>query len=182
MNTSPDATADIAWVSQSQILELCEISRATLNSWIKAGLDIPPAAAAYGVADLVRLLIFAAARKHLTPQQMAAAWSDLAKSGDAGTIIGLARGLNPGDSFDLVVDLKYHEMKVVRSDAELVAAVRHPTAPRPMVVVDLAEQMRDSVRSFFRRARTDTRPATRKRGRPKRAAGTLQLVSEGGGG
>lgn len=179
MKVPPDATADIAWVSQSQILEFCEISRATLNSWIKAGLDIPTATAAYKVADLVKLLIFAAARKHLTPQQMAAAWSDLAKSGEADRITDLARELKPGNSFDLVIDLKYREMKVVRSNKELVVAVRHPTAPRPIVVIDLAEQMRDSVASFFRCSREDAPPVARKRGRPKRAAGNLKLVSEG---
>lgn len=179
MNDPPDAAADIAWVSQSQIIELAEISRATLNSWIKAGLDISNAAAAYKVVDLVKLLIFAAARKHLTPQQMASAWTDLAASGEAATITAAARELEPGDSFELVVDLKYHELKVVRSDEELLAAVRHPTAPRPLVVIDLAEPMRDSVRAFFRDARKGVPPAARKRGRPKRAVGNLHLVEEG---
>jgi biotin operon repressor len=179
MNTPPDAPADIAWVSQSQILELCDISRATLNSWIKAGLDISTAAAGYKLADVVKLLIFAAARKHLTPQQMAGAWVDLVKSGEAGAITDAARELKEGDSFELVVDLKYHELKVIRSDNELLAAVRHPTAPRPVVVVDLAEQMRDSVRSFFRDSHKSAPPEARKRGRPKRAVANLQLVREG---
>lgn len=178
MDAPPDATADIAWFSQAQILELCEISRATLNSWIKAGLDIPAAAAAYKVADVVKLLIFAAARKHLTPQQMAGAWVDLVQSGEAGEITDAARELKSGDKFELVVDLKYHEMKVVRSDKDLLAAVRHPTAPRPLVVVDLAEQMRDSVRSFFRDSHKSAPPATRKRGRPRRAVADLQLVRD----
>jgi hypothetical protein len=182
MESPPDAIDDISWVTQAQILDLCEISRATLNSWIKAGLDIPTAAAAYKVADLVKLLIFAAARKHLTPRQMSAAWSELARSGEAARITRLARDLEPDDSFDLVLDLKYREMRVISSDDELVAAVRHPTAPRPVVVIDLAEQMRDSVRSFFRDPRRDAPPAARKRGRPKRGAGKLELVSEGSGG
>ena len=177
MTAPPDDVADIAWVPQAQILDLAEISRATLNSWIKAGLDIPEAAAAYRVADLVKLLIFAGARKHLTPQQLAAAWADLAGAGKTATITNAARELSPDDAFDLVIDVKYKALEVARSDQELLAAVRHPTAPRAVVVVDLAEQMRDAVSSFFRSAKEDVPPTARKRGRPKKAKAHLQLVN-----
>src|SRR4051794_29990577 len=115
MTAPADDVADIAWVPQAQILDLTEISRATLNSWIKGGLDIPEAATAYKVADLVKLLIFAGARRHLTPQQMAAAWADLARAGAATAITNAARQLNSEDTFDLVIDVKYKAFEVVRS-------------------------------------------------------------------
>jgi hypothetical protein len=181
MTPPPDDVADIAWVPQAQILDLAEISRATLNSWIKAGLDIPEAAAAYKVADLVKLLIFAGARKHLTPQQIAAAWVDLARSGKATAITNAARELGSEDNFDLVIDVKYKAFEVVRSDEELLSAVRHPTAPRAIVVIDLAERMRDAISYFFRSANKDDPPSARKRGRPRKSKDHLQVVSGDGG-
>jgi hypothetical protein len=178
MKASPDSIDDISWVPQARILELCDISRTTLNSWIKSGLDIPEAAAAYKVSDLVKLLVFAGARKHLTPQQMASAWRELVKTGEAAAITNAARGLKDDDSFDLVIDVKYRALTVVRSDEELVSAVRHPSAPRPVVVVDLAERMRDGIGSFFRDANQEAPPVERKRGRPKRVQPNFQVVTE----
>jgi hypothetical protein len=179
MNGPPDNLDDISWVPQARILEWCDISRATLNSWIKSGLDIPEAAAAYKVSDLIKLLIFAGARKHLTPQQMVAAWRELAKTGEAAAIVAAARDLEADTPFDLVIDIKFKALGVVHSDEELVSAVRHPNAPRPVVVIDLAERMRDAVGAFFRDPRKDAPPIKRQRGRPKRARGNLQLVAEG---
>ncbi len=182
MTPPPDDIADVAWVTQAQVLDLCDISRATLNSWIKGGLDIPEAAAAYKVADLIKLLIFASARKHLAPQQIGAAWTELIRTGEATAIVNAARELGTDDTFDLVIDVKYFTLAVARSDKDLIAEVRHPTAPRPIVVVDLAERMRDATGAFFRSSRRDAPPAERTRGRPRRARGNLQLVSEEGGG
>lgn len=173
MNASPD---DIAWVQQSRILTLCDISRATLNSWIKSGLDIPEDTAAYGLADLVTLLVFAAARKHLTPKDMVAAWRDLVRSGEDVRIATLARDLGSDDRFDLIVDPEYVAFQVACSDEELVAAVRHPTAPRPVVVVDLAERMRDAVGAFHRAASKEDPPPARKRGRPRNASRRFHVV------
>lgn len=169
---------DIAWIRQAQVLELCEISRATLNSWINGGLDIPKGTAAYKVGDLVKLLLFEAARPYLTPQQMGSAWTDLVRKGEDNAIIAAARKLKPGQRFDLVVDTKYHSLRVVHSDKDLVAAVRRPSAPRPVVVIDLTERVVDSVEAFYRGAREEPPPATRKPGRPKRAKGGLRLIDQ----
>lgn len=182
MPAPPDDISDIAWVPQAQILDLGEVSRATLNSWIKAGLDIPKGAAAYKVDDLIKIIIFASARKHLTPQRLVRAWGELAKTGEAAAIKNAARQLKADEPFDLVIDVKYFALAVVQSDEELISAVRHPTAPRPVVVIDLAEKMRSAIGGFFRSSNEGSPPAQRKRGRPKRAKGPLHLVSEESGG
>lgn len=177
MNAPPD---DIAWVQQSRILSLCGISRATLNSWIKSGLDIPEETAAYGLADLVTLLVFAAARKHLAPKGMVAAWRDLVRRKEDSRIVDAARELGTEDRFDLVIDPEFLALQVACSEEELIAAVRYPTAPRPVVVVDLAERMRDAVAAFHRAASEERRPSTRKRGRPRNADRGLRAVGEEG--
>jgi hypothetical protein len=179
MNAPPD---DISWVQQSRILSFCRISRAALNSWIKSGLDIPPNTAAYGFADLVTLLVFSGARKHMTPKDMVAAWRDLVREGEDVKITTFARDLGPDDRFDLVIDPEYVAFRIARSDEELVEAVRHPTAPRPVVVVDLAERMRDAAGAFYRAASEERRPAARKRGRPRSDSRRLRAVGQEGQG
>ncbi len=173
MNAPPD---DIAWVQQARILSLCGISRATLNSWIKSGLDIPEDTAAYGLADLVTLLVFAAARKHLAPKGMVAAWRDLVRRKEDVRIIDAARELGAEDRFDLIIDPEYLAFQVACSEQELITAVRHPTAPRPVVVVDLAERMRDAVGAFHRAASEEQPPPARKRGRPRNIHRGLRAV------
>jgi hypothetical protein len=176
MNSPPD---ELLWVQQSRILGLCDISRAALNSWIKSGLDLGEDTAAYDLSDLVTLLIFAAARKHMTPKHMVGAWTDLVRSGEATRIINAARELGSDQGFDLVVDPEYGALRVALSEGELLEAVRHPTAPRPIVVVDMAEKVRDAVSAFHRFAERGERPPARKRGRPRSASRSgLRLVSE----
>jgi len=178
MSPPPD---ELSWVPQSRILGLCDISRATLNSWIKSGLDLGEDAAAYDLSDLMTLLIFASARKHMTPKHMVAAWTDLVRSGEATRITNAARHLGSEDRFEVVVDPEYGALAVALSEEELLAAVRHPNAPRPVVVVDLAEKVRDAVAAFHRFAEKGERPAVRKPGRPRSANRSgLRLISEDG--
>jgi hypothetical protein len=177
MTAPPD---DIAWVPQSRILLLCDISRATLNSWIKSGLDIPADTAAYHVDDLVKLLLFAAARKHLSPGSMVAAWRHLVGKGEAEKITEVARELESGDRFDLVIDPEFVAFRVVYTDRELASAVRL-TVPRPVVVVALGERMWEAVDAFKRASKEEEPPAARRRGRPTSESRRLRVIGGEGG-
>jgi hypothetical protein len=175
MASTPD---ELSWVQQSRILSLCEISRATLNSWTKAGLDLGDKAG-YDFSDLVTLLIFAAARKHMSPQHMVAVWEELTTEGEAARIVDAAERLEPDGGFDLVIDPEYASFQVTLSEAELLGAVRHPLAPRPVVVVDMAEKVRDTAAAFYRFASSEEQPEKRRRGRPRNQA-RLRVVGGAG--
>jgi len=173
----PPPPDELPWVQQSRLLALCEISRATLNSWVKAGLGLGNKAG-YEFSDLVTLLIFASARKHMSPQHMVAVWNDLHTEGEVDRLVEAAEHLQPGQNFDLVIDPEYASFLVALSEPELLDAVRHPLAPRPVVVVDMAEKVRDTAAAFRRFATTDEQPEQRKRGRPRNQA-RLRVVGGG---
>ena len=177
MSPQPD---ELSWVPQARILSLCGISRATLNSWIKSGLDIRGDAAAYGLSDLITLLVFSSARRHMTPKLLVAAWTDLVRTGEAAALLNAARDLGPNESFELVIDPEFGQLGVALSDEELLEAIRHPNSPRPVVVVDMAEKVRDAVAAFHRFAERGQRPAARRPGRPRNASrGAFRVVGGG---
>jgi hypothetical protein len=160
------------WITESRLLELCGLSRAQLNSWIKSGLDLEKAGAraAYGLYELVKILLLAKLRAHLSPKQMIGVWAELAKGGRDAEIVAAARALKPGERFDLVVDLRFSTFDVALSEKELLNAVRHPTDPRPVLVLDVADSVRLVVAAFHREANATRPPAARGPGRPRSAA------------
>jgi hypothetical protein len=160
---------DIGWLPEARALELCELTRSSFNSWKTAGIDIEPEGGAYGLAQVVPLLLLVAARSYLPPKEMVGAWRDLKGSGEIDEIVNAARGLKEGGRFDLVIEPAHAALRVARSDSALLDAVRHPGAPRPVVVLDLAERVRQTVGAFNRIANRTTPPAERSRGRPRSA-------------
>src|SRR4249919_2093692 len=98
MTERPD---DIAWIPESQMLDFCRLSRSTFHSWKKSGLDIVSENAAYGLNDLLCLVILGAARKFLPPKKMIGAWRRLESNGEATSILIAARQLEQGGCFDL---------------------------------------------------------------------------------
>lgn len=164
-----DDIDDIGWLPEARALELCEITRSSFNSWRSAGIDIEPEGGAYRLAQIVPLLLLVAARSYLPPKEMVGAWRDLKGSGELEEIVSAARGIEAGDRFDLVVEPGHAALRVARSESALLDAVRHPGAPRPVVVLDLAERVRQAVGAFNRLANRTPPPAERSRGRPRSA-------------
>lgn len=166
MQTPPD---DIAWLPESRLLDLCGLSRSTFQSWQRAGLDVGNDQGAYSLDDAIALIVLAAVRDHLAPKDMVGAWRFLLKSGEAADLLAAARLLKRGDRFDLVIEPDLASLKVARSDAELADAVRHPTDPRPVVVLDLAERVYRGCRAFERLGNESPKPRRKAPGRPRSA-------------
>jgi hypothetical protein len=155
----------IAWLPLGQVLRLSELSRSTLQSWIRAGLK-PADVAAYDLAALLAIVLLAACRKHLTAKQLVGAWRSLEQRGVDKKILESALKHQEGDRFDLVIDTTFDLIEVARSDAELAKAVRRQE-PRPVIVVDVAEKVMLTVRHFDAHANKTARPDERSPGRPR---------------
>lgn len=168
---------DLAWLTESQILKVCELSRSTLRSWVRAGLDLG-VDAAFDLRDLVTLVLLAETRGFLSPKEMIEAWSALRSTGEDERIFRVARELEPGGRLDLVIDVKYSSLRVVQDDAGLLEASRL-RKPRPVVVLDMAEPVLLAVRYFDTHANRTPRPMTKAPGRPRSAA-RLRAVPAGG--
>lgn len=150
------------------MLSLCELPRSTFQSWIKAGLDIEEPDGAYGLSQVLSVAILVAARKYLGLEELVGAWRAANGSGAANQMLTAARGLGKGDRFDLVVEPAHGSIAIARTNSELVKAVRHPGAPRAVVVLDLAERILLVNASFKRMAGYEPRPVEKRRGRPRR--------------
>jgi hypothetical protein len=162
-----DAPDDISWISEPRMLGLCDLPRSTRQSWERAGLNVGDAGGAYGEGAVLEIALLVMIREHLGLEEMIGAWRDLTSSGTAAEIINRARHLRERDRFDLVLEPEHAGIRVARTNAELAAAVRHPGAPRPVVVVDIAERIRLVRDSFRRLAVHEPRPQVKRPGRPR---------------
>jgi hypothetical protein len=171
-----DAPDDILWISEARMFNLCELPRSTFQSWVKAGLDIEDPGGAYGLADVLAILLLVHARRYLGLEEMAGAWRELGREGAIGTMIRAACDLEEGERFDLVLEPEHGSILVARSNPELVNAVRHPGAPRPVVVLDLSEAIQLVKKSFMRLANRSPRPREKRRGRPRRKAAEVEQL------
>lgn len=169
----------IAWLPESQVLKVCELSRSTLQSWIRSGLDLA-VDAAYDLPALVALVLLVETRKFLTPKEMVEAWQALSREGVAERIVESAKRLEDGDRFDLVIDINHASLRIAESDADLMAAVRHSRRPRPVVVLDMAEPVLLAVKYFNDHANPTPRPERKGPGRPRSAARLHILTEEAG--
>lgn len=160
---------DIAWLPESQVLKLCELSRSTLQSWMRGGLDLA-VDTAYDLRALVALVLLAETRNFLAPKEMIEAWGALARRGDDADLVDAARNLEPGQRFDLIIDITYASLRVVQTETDLTGAVVHPRRPRPVVVLDMAEPVLLAVEYFQAHANRTPVPAKKGPGRPRSAA------------
>jgi hypothetical protein len=160
---------DIAWLPESRMLALCELSRSAFTSWKKAGINLESEDGAYGLGEIIPILLLVAARSHMLPKEMAGAWREIEASDKLARIIHAARGLEPGERFDLVVAPEHAVLNVALDERELVEAVRNPGAPVPVVVLDLADRVRMVVGTFNRIANRTGPPSERSPGRPRSA-------------
>jgi hypothetical protein len=164
MHGAPD---DISWISEPRMLGLCGLPRSTRQSWERAGLDIGDVGGAYGEGAVLEIALLVIIREHLGLEEMVSAWRELSNSGAAADLINQARCLHDKDRFDLILEPDHAGIRAASTNGQLVAAVRHPGAPRPVVVVDIADRIR-LVRDSFRRLAThEPRPQVKRPGRPR---------------
>jgi hypothetical protein len=164
------SVAGIGWVNETRLLTLTNTPRSTFRGWTKAGTFEQAADGAYGEGEVIELALLAELRNHLTTDDLASAWSEFSRSGELEQVVNWVRRMQPGNRLDLVVEPRHAGLTWARDDPALVAAVRHPMAPRPVVVVDVAERLVHIRDSFRRTASRTPRPAKRSAGRPSRAA------------
>jgi len=160
---------DIAWLPESRAIDLCELTRSSFNSWQNAGIDLAPENGAYGLRQIVPLVLLVAARSYLPPKEMVGAWLEMENSGEMEGLVNAARSLEQGDRFDLVVEPAHAKLHVAQTEVELLDAVRQPGAPKPVIVLDLADRIRTVVSTFNRIANRTAPPVERSPGRPRSA-------------
>jgi hypothetical protein len=176
MQGSPDT---IFWISEARMLGLCDLPRSTFQSWLKAGLDLADPGGAYGLAETLEVAVLVQARRHLGLEEMAGAWRSAIRSGRRDEIVRRAVALEEGGRLDLVVQPQHASLAVADTDAELVRAVRHPTAPRPVVVLDVAAPLMLVKEGFEGMATAGSRPSERRRGRPRRQPAEVRTLRTG---
>ncbi len=172
MTSTPD---DFAWISEKEMLELCELPRSTLRSWEEAGLSFIDPGGAYGEGAVLEIALAVAIRKNLGLKETIGAWRQLRKTGALDAYVNAARVLQEGDCFDLVVEPKSAAVSVAQDDEALIDAVRHPDHPRPVVVRPMAKRLVYIRDAFERLRRVGPRPAVRQVGRPRRHADVHSL-------
>lgn len=164
------------------MLTLCELSRSTFTSWKKAGINLESEDGAYGLAQIVPILLLAAARPHMPPKEMAGAWRQIEATDKLERIVHTARSLEPGERFDFVIAPEHAFLNVALDESELVEAVRHPGSPVPVVVLDIADRVRMIVGTFNRIANHTRPPSERSPGRPRSAdRSNVRTLRETGG-
>jgi hypothetical protein len=161
--TPPDG---MSLVSEARAQELCGLSRPGWKSWARIGLIEEDPGGVYDERQVLEIALAASLRDHLSPADARAAQQALKRDGHWSEMLTRAQRLQPGDSFDLVIEPRFCAVELAIDDDDLVRAVRHAGEPRLVLVVVLAERLL-RIRDGFRRvARPRERPRERKRGRP----------------
>src|SRR4051794_39550613 len=129
-----DPTSSERWVAEARMLSLCELPRSTFHSWERAGLLVRDPGGAYDERAVVEIALLASLREHFSLEDLVNAWGAHRQAGAVDSFIRRAFELQPGGQYDLVVEPQYAGITVAAEEAELVAAVRHPGAPRAVLV------------------------------------------------
>jgi hypothetical protein len=167
---------DRDWVGEARMLSICGLPRSTLQSWIASGLIASDPGGAYGEAEVLEAAIISALRDHFALEELTRLWIGLRERGSVGAFVARAHELADEDRFDLVIEPTSGRILLALDDAGLVDAVRHPSIPRPIVVIPLREKLifvRDAFRAF---ATNDKRPTSRRAGRPPKRRVALRSI------
>jgi hypothetical protein len=155
------------WVPEATALHLCGVKRATWAGWGKQGVVDRPEDGAYGLDDVLRVALAAEVRKVVGTDDMAAALRGLDAGGVVEEIFKSARDLKETDQLDLVIEPESGHVTLVKDNEALAGAVRHPSAPRRVIVVSPASELCRVIEGFANRAKGGVRPAARRPGRPR---------------
>jgi hypothetical protein len=175
-----DLTVDpheLGWVEESKMLAITDVARSTFHGWARAGIVERDPAGAYSEPAVIEVMLVGALRDYMSVDELAIRWPRLEAEGKVADFLRRARALEEGERYDLIVEIKHGNVAVASGDAELAAAVRHPGAPRPVVVVDLAERVLLARAGFLSWRIVGRRPAARRSGRPaaRRGADVTEL-------
>jgi hypothetical protein len=160
------------------MLDLCDLPRSTFQGWTRAGLFERDPGGAYGEGAVLELVLIACLRHYFSVDELSIRWPRLRQEGRVLAFVSRARELHEGNRYDVVIEPKHGGISLAGDDAELVKAVRHPGAPRPVVVVDLAPKMLLARDSFRASAPTGRRPSERKVGRPIRRGADVRNIGD----
>jgi hypothetical protein len=166
LRTMADPSDDM-WMPEAAALALCGMKRPTWTGWSEQGIVARPSDGAYGLPDVIRVALLSALRKVLAVDDMAAAWRGMASGGIADQVTKLATTVQEDDRLDLVIEPESGRVLLATDDQALAQAVRHPTAPRAVIVISPAAELHRVVAGFANRALSTDRPTARRRGRPK---------------
>jgi hypothetical protein len=155
---------------EAAALALCGMKRPTWTGWGEHGIVARPSDGAYDLHDVIRVALVSELRKVLGVDDMAAAWRGMTSDGVADEVIRLATTVQEDDRLDLVVEPASGRVQLATDDQELAQAVRHPTAPRAVIVISPAAELHRVVGGFANRALSADRPSVRRRGRPRGTA------------
>jgi hypothetical protein len=161
-----DTPDRLHWVPEATALAICGVKRPTWTTWAKQNIVERPSDGAYGLDDVIRVALVAELRKVLGADEMAAAWRGLRRGGVADEVMRLVPTLHEDDRLDLVIEPESGRVVLATDDIELAHAVRHPTAPRPVIVLSPAAELCRVTEGFANRAMGGARPKARRRGRP----------------
>lgn len=164
MAAAPD---ELQWIPEARALQLCGVARSTWQTWIRQGLVDVGHGGTFSESDVLAVVFVAALRGYGTPSEALKIWRALQQTGAAHDFVERARKLDESSRLDLVIEPDNGRANVAGDSRALVQAVRHPEAPRRVIVVPLAEELR-RVRDGFRAlANVGPPAATRRRGRPR---------------
>jgi hypothetical protein len=158
---------DGTWLHEATALDLCGIKRPTWIAWSEQGFVARPDNGAYGLEDVVGVALVSQLRRALPVEDMTAAWRAIVKSGIADEVAKRAPTLREEDRLDLVIEPASGRVALATDDIELAQAVRHPSAPRAVIVISPGSELCRVVDGFTNRALSTEPPTQRRRGRPR---------------
>jgi hypothetical protein len=168
------ASDGLAWVPELRLVQLADVARSTYQSWERDGLVEQSETGAYTERHVIEAILVDALRSTLPRAATANVLARLRAVGDLERLVDRARGLDPGDHFDAVVEVEVGSVVVCHDDASLAEAVRDPHRPRTVTVIPLADALIRARSGFWTHAHRGAAPAERKRGRPKRAGASVR--------
>jgi hypothetical protein len=154
------------WLPEARVQALCGVARPTWKSWVRTGLIEEDPGGAYDESQVLGIALAALLREQLGPHETRTALQALKRTGHWADLLARAGDLTRQDRFDIVIEPQSLVVRLVIDDAQLIAAVRHPSDPRPVLVLPVADRMRRIRNGFRSLATAGPRPHTRKVGRP----------------
>jgi hypothetical protein len=154
-----ERTDNTGRLTEAKLCEIVGVSQQYRQSLVRRQLLREPDQAGCGRADAIELGAIERLAHHLTPNEVAVAWSQLREA---------FRGRLPGRQLDVVFDRELGTATVVRSDQDLRAAV---IGGHAVVVVELGSRLQEIVDAFNRWSAVAA-PARARGARRNRATGS----------
>jgi hypothetical protein len=150
-------------MAEKPMLELTRVKRGAWQNWLREGLMTPAHPTAFAENEVLEAVLVKALRSVHELAMCKRIWRVLRSEAERAQFIAAAQTLNAEERYDLVLEPRGAGLRLARNDPELVAAVRFPGAPRDVIILPLADELR-RVRDDFRvLARMGAKPNPRTR-------------------